>query len=173
MCALPICVHPVQSIPQLIELFKHFQSSAFIFFTQIEPLILADSIPDSLSKKINNTDFPFRYPINADTDNDGDIITSMCTWSLIKCPSIISTCLYLHNSLNISPKSFRYWLYITFRLYFGVKMMWYLHIHFVCAKEFALLAIIITILSYFDSLNTFIIERMVIILYNIFLIPPA
>jgi len=90
----------------------------------------------------------------------------MCTWSLIKCPSIISTCLYLHNSLNISPKSFRYWLYITFRLYFGVKMMWYLHIHFVCAKEFALLAIIITILSYFDSLNTFIIERMVIILYN-------
>lgn len=92
----------------------------------------------------------------------------MCTWSLIKCPSIISTCLYLHNSLNISPKSFRYWLYITFRLYFGVKMMWYLHIHFVCAKEFALLAIIITILSYFDSLNTFIIERMVIILYNIF-----
>lgn len=47
----------MQSIPQLIELFKHFQSSAFIFFTQIEPLILADSIPDSLSKKINNTDF--------------------------------------------------------------------------------------------------------------------
>ena len=115
---------------------------------------------------IINADFPFRYPINADTDNDGGIITSMCTWSLIKCPSIISTCLYLHNSLNISPKSFRYWLYITFRLYFGVKMMWYLHIHFVCAKEFALLAIIITILSYFDSLNTFIIERMVIILYN-------
>ena len=52
-------------------------------------------------------------------------------------------------------------------------MMWYLHIHFVCAKEFALLAIIITILSYFDSLNTFIIERMVIILHNIFLTPPA
>lgn len=50
-------VHPVQSIPQLIELFKHFQSSAFIFFTQIEPLILADSIPDSLNSKINNTDF--------------------------------------------------------------------------------------------------------------------
>ena len=50
-------VHPVQSIPQLIELFKHFQSSAFIFFTQIEPLILADSITDSLNSKINNTDF--------------------------------------------------------------------------------------------------------------------
>lgn len=47
----------MQSIPQLIELFKHFQSSAFIFFTQIEPLILADSIPDSLNNKINNTDF--------------------------------------------------------------------------------------------------------------------
>lgn len=47
----------MQSIPQLIELFKHFQSSAFIFFTQIEPLILADSIPDSLNSKINSTDF--------------------------------------------------------------------------------------------------------------------
>lgn len=47
----------MQSIPQLIELFKHFQSSAFIFFTQIKPLILADSIPDSLNSKINNTDF--------------------------------------------------------------------------------------------------------------------
>ena len=47
----------MQSIPQLIELFKHFQSSAFIFFTQIEPLVLTDSIPDSLSNKINNTDF--------------------------------------------------------------------------------------------------------------------
>lgn len=50
-------VHPVQSISQLIELFKHFQSSAFVFFTQIEPLILADSIPDALNKKLNNTDF--------------------------------------------------------------------------------------------------------------------
>lgn len=47
----------MQSIPQLIELFKHFQSSAFIFFNQINPLILADSIPDSLSSKTNNTDF--------------------------------------------------------------------------------------------------------------------
>lgn len=47
----------MQSIPQLIELFKHLQSSAFIFFTQIEPLILADSISDSLNSKINNTDF--------------------------------------------------------------------------------------------------------------------
>ena len=47
----------MQCIPQLIELFKHFQSSAFIIFTQIEPLFLADSISDSLSNKINNTDF--------------------------------------------------------------------------------------------------------------------
>ena len=28
---------------------------------------------------IINADFPFRYPINADTDNDGGIITSICT----------------------------------------------------------------------------------------------
>lgn len=47
----------MQSIPQLIELFKHFQSSAFIFFNQIEPLILTDSILDSLNSKIYNTDF--------------------------------------------------------------------------------------------------------------------
>lgn len=47
----------MQSIPQLIELFKHFQSSAFIFFTQIEPLFLENSISDSLNNKINNTDF--------------------------------------------------------------------------------------------------------------------
>ena len=50
----------MQCIPQLIELielFKHFQSSAFIIFTQSEPLFLADSISDSLSNKINNTDF--------------------------------------------------------------------------------------------------------------------
>lgn len=47
----------MQCIPQLIELFKHFQSPAFIIFTQSEPLFLADSISDSLSNKINNTDF--------------------------------------------------------------------------------------------------------------------
>lgn len=47
----------MQSISQLIELFKQFQSSAFVFFTQIKPLILADSIPNSLNKKLNNTDF--------------------------------------------------------------------------------------------------------------------
>lgn len=41
----------MQSIPQLIELFKHFQSSAFIFFTQIEPLFLENSISDSLNNK--------------------------------------------------------------------------------------------------------------------------
>lgn len=41
----------MQCIPQLIELFKHFQLSAFIIFTQSEPLFLADSISDSLSNK--------------------------------------------------------------------------------------------------------------------------
>ena len=60
----------------------------------------------------------------------------MCTWSDIKCPSIISTPLYWHNLIIISLISFLSWLYITFRLYFGVKTMWYLHIHFVCANEF-------------------------------------
>ena len=34
---------------------------------------------------------PFKYPINCDTLYFGGILTSMCTWSGIKCPSIIST----------------------------------------------------------------------------------
>ena len=81
-------------------------------------------------------------------------------WSLIKCPSIFSTPLYRQSVLSISPISSLSWLYITFRLYFGVKTMWYLHIHFVCAKEFAFLAIINHLsFSYNDSLNNFIISE--------------
>ena len=59
---------------------------------------------------IINADFPLRYPTKSDTAYFGGIITNICTWSFIKCPSMISTPLYLHNVLNISPKSFLYWL---------------------------------------------------------------
>ena len=34
-----------------------------------------------------------------------------------------------------------------------MKTIWYLHIHFVCAKLFALLAKLLTFLSYFRGLN--------------------
>lgn len=47
----------MQSIAQLIELFKSFQANAFIFFTNIEPLILADSIPGSIQDQINSDEF--------------------------------------------------------------------------------------------------------------------
>ena len=56
--------------------------------------------------KIINANFPFKYPMNDDTLNFGGIITNICTWSLIKCPSIISTPLYRQSVLNISPISF-------------------------------------------------------------------
>lgn len=47
----------MQSIAQLIKLFKSFQANAFIFFTNIEPLILADSIPGSIQDQINSDEF--------------------------------------------------------------------------------------------------------------------
>ena len=71
----------------------------------------------------------------------GGMATSMCTWSGIRCPSIISTPLYSQSFLSISPMSFLTWLYMTFLLYFGVNTMWYLHIHFVCDRLYALCAI--------------------------------
>ena len=37
-------------------------------------------------------------------------------------------------------KSFRYWPYISFRLYFGVNTTWYVQYHFVCDSELALWA---------------------------------
>ena len=43
----------MQSISQLLEFFKNFQSSAFIFLTSLEPLVLSESIPDSLNSMIN------------------------------------------------------------------------------------------------------------------------
>lgn len=35
--------------------------------------------------------FPFRYPMKLDTLILGGMLTSMCTWSGIRCPSIVST----------------------------------------------------------------------------------
>ena len=84
--------------------------------------------------------FPFRYPMKLDTLIFGGILTSIWTWSGIRCPSITSTPLYPHSSLRISPIDLRYWLYIIFRLYLGVNTMWYLHIHFVCDKLLCLFA---------------------------------
>ena len=82
--------------------------------------------------------FPWRYPMKLDTPILGGIATSKCTWSIIMCPSRISTHNHLHDLFIYSCKSLRYWAYITFLRYFGVNTIWYLHIHFVCAKLFAM-----------------------------------
>ena len=70
----------------------------------------------------------------------GGISRRRCTWSGIRCPSTISTPLYLQSSFMISFRSFRYWPYISFRLYFGVNTTWYVQYHFVCDSELALWA---------------------------------
>ena len=36
--------------------------------------------------------FPFRYPMKLDTPILGGMLTGMCTWSSIRCPSIVFTC---------------------------------------------------------------------------------
>ena len=40
----------------------------------------------------------------------GGIASSTCTWSGIRCPSIISIPLYSHSFLRISPVSLLIWL---------------------------------------------------------------
>ena len=55
----------------------------------------------------------FRYPMNELTLSFKGISRRRCTWSGIRCPSTISTSLYLQGSFMISFRSFR--------LYFGVN----------------------------------------------------
>ena len=80
--------------------------------------------------------FPFRYPINCDTDNFGGILRHIWIWSTPMLPVTTSTSLYSHNFRSISPISFRNSLYSTFRRYFGMITMWYVQSHRVCAKLF-------------------------------------
>jgi len=118
---------------------------------------------------IINALLPFKYPMKLDTLIFGGMLTSKCTWSGIMWPSIISTPLYLHNVFIISCILSRYWLYIIFRLYFGVNTIWYLHIHFVCDKLlywFAILKITFLFL-YFGSLNNSIIRERWFFWYNL------
>lgn len=75
------------------------------------------------------------------------MLTKICTWSGIKCPSSVSLLLYT----DIAPLVFYLNLfgidYISiFLLYLGVNTIWYLHIYFVCANAFALLDKKITLL---------------------------
>lgn len=47
----------MHSISQLLDLVKSLQSSFFLFSTQLEPLVLSNSIPDNLSQRINSLEF--------------------------------------------------------------------------------------------------------------------
>ena len=47
----------MNSISQLLDLIKSIQSSFFLFSTQLEPLILAKDVPDSIYSRINSLDF--------------------------------------------------------------------------------------------------------------------
>ena len=48
-------------------------------------------IIDTTLSNIIRADFPFRYPIKLDIAIFGGMLTKICTWSGIKCPSSIST----------------------------------------------------------------------------------
>ena len=54
--------------------------------------------------------FPFRQPMKPGKPILGGMPAVMCTWSGIRCPSIISTPFHWQRFLRISPRSFRYWL---------------------------------------------------------------
>ena len=71
--------------------------------------------------KITKQLFPFKYPINCDTLTLGGILTNICIWSIQALASTISTSLYSHRRLSITPISLRSFPYIAFLLYFGMK----------------------------------------------------
>ena len=83
-------------------------------------------------------------PTRLDTLILGGMLTSVCAWSGIRCPSMISTPLRWQSCLRISPRSLRHWLQMTFLLYFGANTMRYLQSHFVCARPLAFRATAIT-----------------------------
>ena len=47
----------MDSITQLLDLIKSLQTYIFTFSTQLEPLLLAKEIPDSLARQINSLEF--------------------------------------------------------------------------------------------------------------------
>ena len=47
----------MNSISQLLDLIKSLQSNLFVFSTQLEPLMLVNDVPSSISSHINSLDF--------------------------------------------------------------------------------------------------------------------
>lgn len=90
---------------------------------------------------------PFRYPMRLGTLILGGMLTSMCTWSGIRCPSIVSAPFLWQRLLRVSPRPLRHRLQMAFLPCLGQDTMWYLHIHFVCARLFAFCAMVFSFLS--------------------------
>jgi hypothetical protein len=90
---------------------------------------------------------PLQVPHEARDADLGRMTAGMCTWSGIRCPSIISTTFHWLGCLRIVPRSSRYWLQMAFLPCFGQDTMWCLHIHLVCARLFAFCAIVFSFLS--------------------------
>ena len=65
--------------------------------------------------------FPFKYPTTSETAYFGGILIHIWTWSLIKCPSSITTPFLFAKSWNISPKCFRMGPNINFCRRFGIN----------------------------------------------------
>ena len=100
----------------------------------------------------------FRYPMNELTLSFKGISRRRCTWSGMKCPSTISTPLYLQGSFMIFFRSFR--------LYFGVDT---------CGMCNTILYVIVNgfmshetspFLSFCGNLNTYHYRRTVMFLSN-------
>lgn len=77
---------------------------------------------------------PLEYSMKLDTPVLGGMPAGMRAWSGIRCPSLISTPFHWQSCLRISPRSLRYWLWMTFLPCFGANTMRYSQSHFVCAR---------------------------------------
>ena len=82
--------------------------------------------------------FPFRNPITNATGCLGGIAMHMCTWSGIRCPSIIWHSFCRASAWKIAPSSRRVWPKIIFRRRLDTNTTWYLQSHLewdrVCGK---------------------------------------
>lgn len=69
--------------------------------------------------------------MSCDTACLGGIEISICTWSLIKCPSSIRLSFCFASPWKLSPRCLFNCPYSTFLRYLGMNTICYLHSHFV------------------------------------------
>ena len=91
--------------------------------------------------------FPFRQPMKPGKPILGGMPAVMCTWSGIRCPSIVSTPFHWLGCPMIVQRSSRHWLQMAFLPCFGQDTMWCLHIRSVRARLLAFCAIVLSLLS--------------------------